>query len=340
MKKKVIIISSLIVLLALLSYISVVLVSNRGKSNSELNNYAIADTAAVDRIVITMSNGLSIDLRRADNIWTTKDGQCIQQEPIFNMLHTFKNIAIKAYLPENAIANIKNNLSINHRKVQIFQHGKWVKTWYVGNSTADHYGTYALLETVENGKSDDPNVLEMKGLKGTIEPRFFADYRQWACTQIFANPIETINQIEIKNYLNPLKSFKISKEGKGVYKLYLDGKLFADYNPVKLDEYLHRFENVHFNMPNYELNKEQVDSVRHSQPFYKLTLTDAKNNIQTITTFRIKLDEPDFDIFGDTISYNMADMWALLDNGELVKVQYFVFDKLAVDHSFFKNPDE
>jgi len=340
MKKKIIIISSLIILLTLLSYISVVLVSNRGKSNTELNDYAIGDTAAVDRIVVTMSNGFSIDLVRQSNGWTTKDGQCIQQEPVFNMLHTFKNIAIKAYLPENAIENIKNQISINYRKVQIFQYGKWVKTWYVGNSTADHYGTYVLLETKENGKNDAPDILEMKGLKGTIEPRFFADYRQWECTQIFANPKESIRQVEVKNYSNALKSFKISQESKGVFKLYLDGKLFTDYNPVKLDEYLHRFENVHYNMPNYELSKEQVDSVRHSQPFFKLTLTDAKNKIKTVTAFKIRLAEPDFDVFGDTTWYDPNNMWGLLDNGELVKIQYYVFDKLAVDHSFFKNPHE
>lgn len=335
MKKRAFILILLLMVLGVLIYFSLNLIENRGQSAATINDYAIKDTAAVDRIKITMSNGFKIDVVRGKGNWTTKDGRCIQQEPIHNMLHTFSNIAIKSFIPEDAVQNIRERISINYRKVEIFQHGEWVKTWYVGSSTPNRYGTYAILETAEHGEYKTPNILEMKGMHGNIVPRFFADYRKWSCTGIFSAPKELIQKITFHNFEDSTKNFKIVRTGKESFQLFFNHKKVDQYNAVRLDQYLREYKNVHFNMPNYLLNKTQVDSVRNARPYYKISLTTTKGKTTSVITHKIKLNEPDYDILGTPTYYDINNMWAFLDNGKIVKVQYFVFDKLAVGYDFF-----
>ena len=52
-----------------------------------------------------------------------------------------------------------------------------------------------LLEDSENGKSDIPVMMKIKGFNGIIEPRFFADARQWACTNIFSLSAQQIDEV-------------------------------------------------------------------------------------------------------------------------------------------------
>lgn len=335
MKKRAFIIILLLAVLSVLIYFSINLIENKGQSNPMLNDYAIQDTASVDRIKITMSNGYKIDLVRGKGRWTTKDGKCIQQEPIRNMLHTFKNIAVKDFVPQDAVKNIRERISINYRKVEIFQNGNWVKTWYVGSSTPDRYGTYAILETASKGEYKTPHILEMKGMHGNIVPRFFADYRKWSCTGVFAVAKKDIQKIEFKNFEDSSKNFIITRTDKNTFQLAFNGNKVENYNKVRMDEYLRRYENVHFNMPNYILNKTQIDSVRNAPPYYKISVTNTKGKTTSIITHKIKLLEPEYDILGNAFSYDINVMWAFLDNGQIVKVQFYVFDKLAVGHDFF-----
>jgi hypothetical protein len=113
MKKRVLLLSIFALLIIGLAFFANNLLSNSGRSNTSLNDYAIEDTASVDRIKISMSNAFTIDLKRNGAHWETFDGNCIQQEPVNNMLHTFKNIAIKAYVPKSAIENTNKAISIN-----------------------------------------------------------------------------------------------------------------------------------------------------------------------------------------------------------------------------------
>jgi hypothetical protein len=193
------------------------------------------------------------------------------------------------------------------------------------------------LETPSNGLRDAADILEMRGLHGTIEPRFFADYRQWSCTDIFSLSPDKIKEINIQNFEDSSRSFTIKVEGKKC-SLAFNGKTIENYNKVNMDDYINRYKNVHYNMPNYLLSEQQVDSVRNTPPFIRISLTSVENKTTTVVCHKIKLPEPDYDIFGVPSFYDLNNMWAFLDNGDIVKVQYFVFDKLAVGADFFKMP--
>jgi len=325
---------AVVIIVAFLGYLSSDLLSGKGKSDRTLDDFMVEDTASVDKIIISNSFGLSVTVLRGKEGWTTKEGECIQQEPLNNILHTFNKVSVKSFLPQAAIENVKNQIAIDYKKVEIFQKGKWVKTWYIGSSTPDHYGTYVLLETAKDGKSNAPVVLEMKGLRGTIEPRFVADFRSWACTKIYGHSMDEIQQIKLKNFEKPEESFEWTRKGSN-FDLTWNGSLQKSYDTLRMVRYMDRFSKVHFESHNYTMTQEQADSMRKTRPYIKFALKEKSGKEIGLTAYRMQTNGVHLDFNGDTLRYDENKMWAFLDDGLLVKIQYYVFDPIFVDGSYF-----
>jgi hypothetical protein len=335
MKKKSIILSSSIIIVAILAFFATNFVRNRGKSDTELLEFSINDTTTVDRIIITDASMNRFEiLKNKDNIWTDDKGNCISQEPVHTILETFKNIEFKGYVPENSRSSITKRMSSTHTKIEIFQNGEWIKSWYLGYSTQDHYGTYMLLETPQE-KSDLPVIMKVKGFSGIIEPRFFADPRRWKCTNIFSLEKEQIASIDVKFYDEPSRSFSVIKDGFN-YTVKNQGIQlpFVDTNMVL--RYLTNYKKIHFDIVNYEYSDKQVDSIKKTKPFCILTLKETEGKVNKLKMYRIKgSGDVKIDDFGDSITYDPNRFWCLIPDGQLVKCQYFVFNPLLFGHIYF-----
>ena len=335
-KKRILSIAALIVLVLVLSLISRNLLTNKGKSNKSLDDFLVADTASVDRLILTQSNGFSIELKRDGGQFVTVTGDCVQEEMIDNILHTFTKVAVRSYVPQNSIETIRNNIRVNYRKVQIFQNGKWVKTWWIGNSTPDHYGTYALLETPNDGVSEVPVILEMRGLRGSLEPRFTADPRSWVCTSVFNYAINEIQGVRVKHPEQPQRDFTIARLGQGrAFKITDFRNKTIEFDTLRLVRYLDLFKKAHFESVNFSLNQEQVDSIKQNEPWVRLELELVNGVKKTLDAHRIKAPEGDTDLTGNPVEWDVNRMWAFIDDKQLVKIQYFVFDPIFVDVNYF-----
>jgi hypothetical protein len=339
MKKKSIILTASILILGFLAFLATNLVRNSGKSDTELLDFSIADTSKVDKIIITDAFANKFTLERREGVWVDKNGNCIIQNPANTILETFKNIEFKGYVPENSRKNITNRMSSSHIKVEIFQNGDWIKTWYVGFSTQDHYGTYMLLETPSE-KSDLPVIMKIKGFNGIIEPRFFADSRRWKCTEIFALERDEIASVDIRFYDEPSRSFYIGKSESN-YIVKHQNNILKSVDTNMLIRYLNNYKKIHYEFVNYELSDKQVDSIKRTKPFCVLTLkeTSGKNNI--LKMYRMKGNgEIEVNDFGDSVDFDANRFWCVLTSGEIVKCQYFVFNPLIMGHIYFANKPE
>lgn len=334
MKKSIILVAS-IAIVAFLAFLATNLVRNSGKSDTELLEFSIDDTTTIDKILLTDAYSNTFELiKGADGQWTDKDGNCIIQQPVSTMMETFKNIEFKGYVPENARTNITNRMAAQNTKVEIFQKGEWVKTWYIGSSTQDHYGTYMLLETPDE-KSDLPVIMKVKGLNGLIEPRFFADGRRWKCTQIFALERDEISKVDVKYLDDPLKSFSVEKSGSNYTVKHMNVTLLAvDTNMIV--RYLNNYQKIHFELVNYELSNKQVDSLKKSTPFCILTVKQTNGKEEKLRFFRMKgYGEDLVNDFGQSVDYDVNRFWCALPSGDVVKCQYFVFNPLIMGHLYF-----
>lgn len=333
MKKIIILIVSLAVLIFLGWYVTN-LMKTEGKSDKELIEFNVEDTSAVDKIIVTDAFSNKIEIVRDGKVWTDADGGCITQENANFMLEAFKNIEFKGYLPDNAHEQFTKLMSTQHTKVEIFQNGDWLKTWYIGPPSADHYGQIMLLDSEEYGKSDIPVMMKIKGTQGIIEPRFFADKRKWMCTNIFSVPLNKIASVEVKNLEEPSLSFKVTKQGTKMDVFQQDRKL-KNVDTSMIFRYLQTYKKVHYDLANFELSDKQIDSMKNSTPFIVLTLKETTGKSTKLRMFRIKSDDYQVNEFGDVVDVDMNKFWCELPNGEMVKCQYFVFNKLILGHIYF-----
>ncbi|MBP6090254.1 MAG: hypothetical protein KA521_03305 [Crocinitomicaceae bacterium] len=332
--RKLIVLFAFLALATALGFYAKSLVENQGKSDTELIEFAIKDTSSVDKIIITDAYSNRIELLRHDKIWSDSKGECITQENVHYILDAFKNIEFKAYLAKEAQANFNKRMIAQHTKVEIFQHGEWVKTWYIGPPSQDHYGQIMLLDSEEDGKSDIPVMMSIRGTKGIIEPRFFADSRSWKCTNIFAVPLERISKVDVKIMADPKLSFSVTKVG-SILSVFQAGKKLENVDNGMIFRYLQSYKKIHFDLANFELNERQVDSVKHAKPFSTISLTETTGKKTNLRLFTLKSNEPTKNEYGEVLNIDYNKFWCQLPNGDLVKCQYFVFDPLLKGHLYF-----
>ncbi|MNU71250.1 hypothetical protein D3C71_606760 [compost metagenome] len=338
--KRIIIIVLGITLLVGLGILTSRLMSKKGKSDENLAafNFDIKDTASVDKIIITEPNGMEMTLVKSGNSWADDKGQCVQPVLVSNILDALFNVRFKGYVPENSVKTVINRMSTIGIKVQYFQNGDWSKTWYIGGSTSDHHGTYMLVESAEAGKSDLPVIAEIKGLKGIIEPRFFADQRKWQCSGIFAYQMEDIAEVNVKFTERPDRSFEVRKI-KQDYVVKYGGKYLTALDTNMVYRYLLNFKRVNFENPNYELSDKQLDSLTSSKPFCIMNVRTTKGEKTKLKMFRRKSESgPEVDDFGDNSPYDINRFWCELPSGQVVKCQFFTFNPIIMGHIYF-NPN-
>ena len=334
MNKKNIAIGLAVLIVGFLAFMATNLVRNSGKSDTELLEFSIADTASVNKIIITDAFSNKFELVRSESDWKDSKGNCIIQQPVKTMLEVFKKIEFKGYVPENSRKMITNRMATSHIKVEIFQNDRWTKSWYIGFSTQDHYGTYMLLEN-RNEKSDLPVIMKIKGFDGIIEPTFFADPRRWQCTEVFSLNRDEISSVDVNYTEQKHRNFSIEKSG-NQYVVKNNKELMPYVDTNMVIRYLNNYQKIHFEFVNYELTDHEVDSVKRSKPFCVLNVKETSGVNNRLKMYRIQGDGREMiDEFGDTVHFNANQFWCQLPSGNVVKCQYFVFNPLLMGHIYF-----
>jgi hypothetical protein len=339
-------IAFLIGVIGVLAWTASVLLKKRGASDAGSFDFAIEDTTKVTSIEIRDAFGKKISLIKQGQNWVDDRGQCVSAPNVSFILEAVKLIEFKGYLPEKSKKNFVNLMTTQHIMVKFFVDGEWDKTWYIGPPAQDHYGQIMLLESAEDGLSQEPVMMRIRGLNGIISPRFFSDRKKWMCTSLFAHTPEQIRSVEVRNYEKPDLSFKVLYSGKR-FEVTSNGKPLLALDTSNVYRYLQEFRNVHFNSANLELNQQQCDSVKRSPKYATLRVKTDKGTLKTLHLYRIKATDLQRNEMGEMVPWDMNMLWAELENGTLVKCQYFVFNPLLMGHIYFpaivepsRNPGE
>lgn len=333
MKKIVTLIIALTVLIGL-GYYVIQLNNNSGKSDTQLINFAIENIENVDKVIINDPMGNEFEIVKTGDTWTDKNGGCISQESATYILDAFKNIEFRGYISEASIENTKKNMATQHIKVQIFENGSWTKTWFIGPNSQDHHGQIMLLDSEEQGVSDAPVEMKIKGVHGFLSSRFFADPKQWMCTNVFSIEMDEISLVDIKVNDQPERSFSVSKKGTDIH-VYQQAEELNNVDTAMVFRYLHNYKKIHFELPNYNLNLLQIDSLKKTTPFAVISIKKRNGEQTGMKCYRIKKKSVTEE---GQIEYRDNDVdrfWGELDNGQIVKCQYYVFNPLLMGHIYF-----
>ena len=302
-------------------------------SNEALSDFAFKDTASVTKVRIsdTENNEITISRKNEDQQWRINDSEYLANTFNINLiLETFYRTIIKQDVPKDGVEHILTMLSVRHKKVEIFtnEDSEPIKTWYVGSSTKDHLGTYMLLQN-KNQKSSVPFITYKPGFYGTLDVRFFTNWKDWRSHLVFNYPnskhIKSINTI-FNEF--PNESYSIQNNKNSVSLFDKDSKQINSFDSIQVKHYLTHFNNINYNRIVFK-DSLYADSVFNLTPHIEFKLKDIKSKNTNVQLWRIKneLSETGWDKEYAYIKIN--------DKFELLKVQFFNWDILFKPLSYF-----
>lgn len=175
---------------------------------ADVKDFAIEDTAAIDKIFIANKSGQQILLtRQPTGNWLLNDSLIANETNVQVMLKTLKRIRIKQPVGLAAIENVKKQLATLGIKVEVYQGNKIAKVFYVGGPTNDTRGTYMILAS-----SETPVIAHLPGWEGYLTERFKPVIEDWRSQHLMKFEPNELVRITLNYPDTPQYSFTIDWE--------------------------------------------------------------------------------------------------------------------------------
>lgn len=328
----------LIVLVGILGYAVYILSSEKKSSlsNEALSDFAIKDTATIDRIKISSNVGGEVEFVKTKGVWSFTDGGCMQQHMIYNFLETIKYIAIKAPVAKGTIETVNKQTLASHKKIEIFQNGALTKTWFIGTTTADHYGTYMILKKENVGISPEPFITFQPNVYGNLADQFSLRRKDYECSGVFIyDNLLDIKNIDVICHADTSLNFSITCLDSNTFELSNNGSIINGFDTVNVRKYITGFAKMHYDVKEPIIPKAIRDSTMASNPYYTIKITDNKGEVNKIITHLKDPVNVEYDFDGNLVKTDRDNLYAVTDDSVFVMIQYYVFDKAFKTLNFF-----
>lgn len=321
------------VLIALCGYF--IFTTRTGTIKKELKDFAVADTASIDKLFLADRKGNKVTLiKKSPGEWIVNNKFKARNDVLNTLLYTIKSIELRSPVGKAAFDVVVKELAATGVKIEIYSGDKVLKTYYVGGPTQDLYGTFMFMEG-----SSVPFVMQIPGFDGYLSTRYVTLEEDWRDHNLIGFNEATLQELRIHDNEDPKNSFRLVKSGD-------EFSFFTPDNnsrPVPLLEsqrnaYLQLYNrNINYEFVEKNLDKTHKDSVLQSVPFKILSITGTDNKTTTLSIYRMPVTErtqiPLDPETGKQIPYDRDRMYGVINNDTtLLIIQYFVFNKL------FKNP--
>ena len=290
--------------------------SNDEKSTISLeNNFAISDTASVSKIFIADRSGTTITLNRNQKNWVINNKYVVRKDAINIILSTIKKIKIQRRVSKNAFDNVIKNLATKGVKIEIYTNKETPnKTYTIGSSTPNHLGSYMLLDG-----SDTPFIVHIPSFNGFLSPRYGIQVdkiseKDWRTTNIISLKAENISRVIINHIQQPKKSFTLNTSSMILLNNLGDE---VSFNQEKVLQFLYAFK-----LLNCESYKDEKERIELATPMHELIVNNDTLRTYSITSGKLIKDKKD--------NFNVKRMYATMNNGELMLIQDYVFNKVLI----------
>lgn len=294
-----------------------------------LTDFAIADTASVDRIFIVERNGSTADLRRTPAGWTV-NGMPAKDFQVNLLLRTFKLVELRSPVPKSLEPNVLRVMAGTARKVEIYQGGqKPSKIWWVGGSSADHYGTYMVLEIPGKGRSSVPFQMGMAAFTGVLNTRFHANIDDWRSSRVTHYPrLSEVSKVQVETPLRPGDGFSITYEGGDALALFDAHGQAVPMDTAQVQDLMLALRAGSFERFERSLSPEAVDSVINSTPWYVLSIT-SNQGVQRVPFWRKAPRPGELDLDFEPVTEDRDRLYAMVNDTSFVVVQRYWWDRVV-----------
>jgi len=314
-------------------------------ADEPLTDFAIEDTAKVNKVVITDHLGKVAVLERipGERLWRLNGKLQAREDAVNLMLKTFNRIRIRGNVSDSSRDNMLKLLASSSKRVEIYTGGNEpAKIWYVGIPTPDHTGTVMLLEIPGIGRSEEPYIVHMEGFTGFLSTRFFTNEMEWRYTGIFEYPHLEVSKVRMINHMIPADSWEVRFSGGNNLELWSCSAQGASstkaisFDTTAVKEQLLLYKKIHVESFNTQLSEQQTDSLQQAQAAYTLEVIDNQGKSTTIDLHLKPTKKAMEDDYGNIIPFDLDYFWAKTQDGEIAMAQSYNFSPLLNPIAKFK----
>lgn len=324
-----------ILIMCVLGFTAVFLVTKYQKSTlkEELSDFAIEDTASIDKIFLSDKDGNKLLVERnTSGTWTVNKSFEARPDAIKILLETIKQIRVKAPVGRASFNNVVKKLAVKSTKVEIYQKGNLAKTYYVGGATEDLLGTYMMIEN-----SSAPFILHIPGFDGYLYPRYYAMPEMWRSTALYRYKAHEIGSVKFQDLKNEKLSWELQQNQGKITLFDYSGNSIPQFDTLKAREFLTQFYNVNCEGYVKDIEPERKDSILNSPPKSIFTVKTTTGTAKELKCFTKKLLRETYDINGKLMDIDVDRFYGIMNNNkkDLILLQNFVFDNLMVSVDYF-----
>ena len=335
--------NSLIVLLLIVLIASSVFVWVKNKRKTLVGDdadFAVTDTASIDKIFLANKQGATALLQKNDKgVWMINGKYPARMDAVQLLLVTFMHTQIKFPAPKAAQENLIREIAAKGTKCEIYQKGKISKTWYIGHETQDLRGTYCLLQGADNDKPFNVvYAIEIPGFIGTIVPRFFITEEDWREKKVMSITPDKLKNVTVDLHGAPDSSYSINIYGLHKFDVTtLSGKKIQPFDTGAVQQYLSYFMDLYVNVWYTNSFFPDIDSVKKTTDFLQISLTDIANKTEVYKFYHKPPEEGHIaDEKGNKLPFDpLAIYMKFWNDREFAEVSAYSWGKLFQSSKYF-----
>jgi hypothetical protein len=331
MKKTNLILIILVVLLT--ATITVIYIVRNTDKKTVFRDFAVQDTATVDKIFLIDKNNNSVLLERKENFWTANEKYKARRDFTNLLLETIKKLEVSAPVPDSKLDKVLKDLSVSGVKCEIYQNGELSKTYYIGGVTDDNTGTYMIME-----ESDVPFILRIPGFNGFLNVRYNTEINEWREKIIFNYQFQDIAKVKVEYPGNNSESFIAVSNGNNTFNLTeLNGKpVNFRFDTIKVKEFISSCKFIGFEAYIMDsLQQFKCDSLSKQPVLARYTIEDIKGKKRSFKTHYRQNINKYMDDDGNLYAWDIDRLYGVIDDKEVVLLQYFIIDPITIAKSDF-----
>ncbi|TNE59163.1 MAG: DUF4340 domain-containing protein [Bacteroidetes bacterium] len=251
-------------------------------------DFAISNTAEIEKIFIADRSGQSATLERKDGYWLYNNTYKARPTAIQTLLKTIQNLTVLYLPPKAAEGTMIKSLAAEGLKVEIYgKDSKMLKTYYVGGVTNDERGTYMIMEGAEQ-----PYVVHVPSFIGQLRVRYMLGDDNWRDRTVYSEKPEEIQKISVEYPQQKSASFVLEKVDKATYEITpffsTTPRSKTPQRKGMAEAYLLQFENL--GAEGFETNYPLRDSVTALVPFAIVNLTRTDSTTQQVRFWPVSIE--------------------------------------------------
>lgn len=322
MKKNLLYLVVFVVLLLVVGYF----LSNDSRRSTlegpENYDFAVKDTASIDKIIISDKTPRKATLKRTSDGWQLDGQYPVRKDAMEVLLETLYRMEMKNFLPQRMVPEVEKQLAVYGKRVEIYQEGELAKVIVVGKPIPSEMGTYMKLE-----QGDLPYAVHIPGFNGFLNTRFITETHLWRSRDLVQMKPRSIKEVELIYPDSLGASFKLTVFSTD--SLYMTNaetnELVSDLSPLKGRLFLAACANLKAEgeiIPSDPIYARR-DSLLASSPVFTLRIRSKSGEERKVSAYKIKAAPETIDYDDPRSFFDPDRLHGFVNDERMVLLQYY-----------------